>query len=446
MIRNLMAGTVLLLFAACSDGSSSDPPTLAAPPAGLVATAVGSGRIDLSWTDLSDNENQFVVERSLDGVVFAELTRVPLDVTAYSDLGLAAGLTYHYRVSSFTAAGSSAPTPVASATTPSLVWTAATVAAGPGARTMAAAVYDPVGLRMIVFGGFDGVFALGDLWSLDLSPATLTGSLWSPLAAAGSAPSPRYGCAAAYDAANQRVLYFGGYDGLLNYHDDLHVLSLNGSPSWSSPGVSGPLPAGRAFASASYDPARQAVLIYGGEDAGGEYADLRVLAVPAGLSFTWSAPAVSSAPVRRSRHAAVFDPSGDRLLVFGGLDNDLAGDGSVMNGETWAYSPASSAWTPFAPAASPGFRVGHAGVWDPLNRRLVVASGNDTAGAATFTASLWAFEPLTTPAWKLLLPAGPPSGRAHAAAVYDSFRRRLVLYGGEDEAFLPNDEVWSIAM
>jgi hypothetical protein len=445
VIRSVLAGSALLALVSCSDGGSSDPPTLAASPAGLVATAVGSGRIDLSWTDLSDNENQFVIERSLDGVVFVELARVPLDVTAYTDLGLAAGLTYHYRVSAFTAAGLSAPTPVSSATTPSLVWTAATVAAGPGARSMAAAVYDPVGLRMIVYGGYDGVSFLGDLWSLDLSPATLTGSLWTPLSATGTPPSARVGCAAAYDAANQRVLFFGGQDAG-GYRNDLHVLSLAGSPAWSGPSVSGLPPAGRSFATASYDPSRQTLLVYAGEDAGGAYADLLVLAIPTGLSFTWSAPAVSSAPVGRSRHAAVFDPSGDRLLVFGGLDNDPAGDGSVMNGETWAFSPASSAWTPFAPAASPGFRVGHAGVWDSLNRRLVVASGNDTAGLAPYTSSLWAFEPLPTPAWKLLLPAGPLSGRAHAAAIYDAFHRRLVLYGGEDDASLPNDEVWSIGM
>ncbi|MCI0355070.1 MAG: choice-of-anchor D domain-containing protein, partial [Acidobacteria bacterium] len=86
-------------------------------PTGLSATAVSGNQINLAWTDHSGNEEGFLIERSLDGVSFVELAEVPPDLTAYSDLGLAGGTQYFYRVRAYNLAGDSAYSNVAADTT-----------------------------------------------------------------------------------------------------------------------------------------------------------------------------------------------------------------------------------------------------------------------------------------------------------------------------------------
>ena len=89
-----------------------------AAPSGLIATAVSSSQIDLSWTDNSSDETTFDIERSSDGTSFSFHDFVGADTTSYSDTGLTASTTLHYRVSAANGNGSSAYSE-ASATTQS---------------------------------------------------------------------------------------------------------------------------------------------------------------------------------------------------------------------------------------------------------------------------------------------------------------------------------------
>jgi len=114
----------LLLLAAftlwaCDDGDKKtiDPQPPAAPTA-LTATVVDGTHADLAWTDNADDETGFVLERSLDGVTFAEVATPTADATGFADSGLLPGTTYHYRVAAENAAGLSAWSNVAQVTTP----------------------------------------------------------------------------------------------------------------------------------------------------------------------------------------------------------------------------------------------------------------------------------------------------------------------------------------
>ncbi len=93
-------------------------PTIPADPTGLSATAISASQINLAWTDASNNETAFVVERSVtSGAGFASIATLGTNVTSYSDVGLTNGTKYYYRVKATNAVGSSAYTNEASATT-----------------------------------------------------------------------------------------------------------------------------------------------------------------------------------------------------------------------------------------------------------------------------------------------------------------------------------------
>ena len=95
------------------------PPAVPAAPSGLSATAISRSRIDLAWTDNSSNETGFQIERSRAGGAFSLIATTAANATTYSDTsGLTPNKLFSYRVRAINAAGSSAYSNTASATTP----------------------------------------------------------------------------------------------------------------------------------------------------------------------------------------------------------------------------------------------------------------------------------------------------------------------------------------
>jgi len=85
------------------------PDVLPAAPTGLMTTAVTSAQVDLAWTDASNNETGFVVERSDDAGVTWNPIGLPTaaNATTFSDTTVVSATTYIYRVYAFNTAGNS---------------------------------------------------------------------------------------------------------------------------------------------------------------------------------------------------------------------------------------------------------------------------------------------------------------------------------------------------
>ena len=96
-------------------------PTVPADPSGLVVTPLSPTVLVPSWTDNSDNEDNFVVERSIDGVTgwAVVFTGAPMS-TSFPDINLNPETTYYYRAAATNAEGSSGYTSVVSGTTPAV--------------------------------------------------------------------------------------------------------------------------------------------------------------------------------------------------------------------------------------------------------------------------------------------------------------------------------------
>jgi Tol biopolymer transport system component len=90
-----------------------------ATPANFRVQSVGADSIQLAWTDASNNEDGFAIERCVNKncTNFVEVARVGANVTAYLDSNLLSNTQYSYRMRSFNGVGLSAYTPVVSAKT-----------------------------------------------------------------------------------------------------------------------------------------------------------------------------------------------------------------------------------------------------------------------------------------------------------------------------------------
>ncbi len=86
-------------------------------PTALAATAASGTRIDLTWTDNSDNELGYSVERCTGAgcSTFAVIAEIGPDLSAYSDSGLTTGANYSYRVRGYNNASASGYTNTATA-------------------------------------------------------------------------------------------------------------------------------------------------------------------------------------------------------------------------------------------------------------------------------------------------------------------------------------------
>ncbi len=150
-------------------------------------------------------------------------------------------------------------------------WTeVAVTGAGPDGRTNGAMVWDTSRERLWLFGGNTsgngGAYAPeDDVWSFD--PATST---WTEHAAPGG-PTPRLFHNATYDAARDRLVVYGGLDdpGFVappDYFTDIWALDLD-ALTWTQLQNEVGAPDGRFWAGLVHDTTSDTYLLFGGHDA-----------------------------------------------------------------------------------------------------------------------------------------------------------------------------------
>lgn len=101
-----------------SVANATTPTNLPTIPTNLVTTAITGARIDLSWTDASDNETGFEIHRSItSGSGFSLVTTSPANSTSFSDVNLQSNQQYYYKIRAINSSGQSGFTAESSATT-----------------------------------------------------------------------------------------------------------------------------------------------------------------------------------------------------------------------------------------------------------------------------------------------------------------------------------------
>ena len=117
-------------------GAAAPPPTGTATsvpnaPFGLVATAVSSTQVVLSWVNNFNNASGIYVQRQVNGGSFSTIATLSATTASYTDNSVSAGSTYAYRVQAFNNKGTSSfsntasPLGTASTNKSSSTWTPA---------------------------------------------------------------------------------------------------------------------------------------------------------------------------------------------------------------------------------------------------------------------------------------------------------------------------------
>jgi N-acetylneuraminic acid mutarotase len=146
-----------------------------------------------------------------------------------------------------------------------------------------------------------------------------------------------------------------------------------------------------------------------------------------------------SAPAARIDPAAIFNATGNEMLIFGGRD-----DAYNYFNDIWSLSltPGSEAWTQLNPSGTPPSpRLGAKAVVDAVNNRMIIFGGTTSYSGFDET---WTLD-LSTYTWSLLNPSGsrPPARQAHCA-IYDPIGHRMIIYAGSNWGVPIMNDVWSL--
>ena len=259
------------------------------------------------------------------------------------------------------------------------------------------AVYDSVNNRMIIFGGCQGGCepVTNNVWVLINANGQGGTPTWQQLAPTGGPPAARASHQAIYDSTTNTMTIWGGQDGggVCGGYDDVWVLSnangLGGTPTWTQLFPSGKQPVAEYFSNAAYDPTNNIMMVFGGDDeinnCGTPTNGVWTLSHANGTGGTpfWTQLQPATSPPARSNAAAVYDPSQNELVVFGGTAP------SGFLGDTWVLSHANGIggtpqWSRVFPG--PSFPTPNAGSrWngqaiDTTNNRMIMTDlGNSNS-------------------------------------------------------------------
>lgn len=232
-------------------------------------------------------------------------------------------------------------------------------------------------------------------------------------------PNARFYPSASFDEARQKLVIYGGARGTTVLSD---TWEWNGS-SWQTFG--GSAPAARAGGAATYDPIGQRTLLYGGFTPSRGYADLwswnGVRWTP--LSSAGAKPGVAGVP------CFAFDRTRNRAVLFGGLVG-----GEMSSDETWTWDGTS--WTQHGNGPHPDARYSAACAYDSAHDQLVLFGGlhaKEVRGDTwIWDGSQWSEHP------------GPgPEARIGSMMTYDAKRKLVVLFGGvRDGSALADSWEW----
>src|SRR3569832_887998 len=192
------------------------------------------------------------------------------------------------------------------------------------------------------------------------------------------------------------------------------------------------VPPARDSHTAVYDSTSDRMIVFGGRAGTQPLNELWILDDATKATIGWNGPVQTNAPQGRLGHTAVYNTQSKQMTVFGGAFN---ADGTSLTNEllrlTNADAAFGSVWYQFSGGTSPTPRWGHAAVYDSTNDRMIVFGGSTQTNGALAN-DVWVLDQATTPSpfWRPITSTGAPSARCCMAAVWDPTGHRMIVFGG----------------
>ncbi|MFH1874197.1 MAG: kelch repeat-containing protein [Pseudomonadota bacterium] len=339
------------------------------------------------------------------------------------------------------------------------VWTQhSPTGTSPSERYSPGVAYDATNNILISFGGYDGTNYLNDIFVLTNASGTDTPA-WTELAPVGGPPAARAFSAVAYNSNANNFILFGGSDSAGIYMD-LWLLSnangTGGAPVWTNPAIAGTAPSSRAIMAFAYDETNDTLILFGGRACGTSTCTLYnnvYLITNATTAPTWQQLTPSgTAPSARLAASAVYDSTDNRLIIFGGsTSTSRTSVASSSKNDTWVLSNANGtgetpSWTNLSPSASTENRYSHSAVYDPTQDRMIVFGGVNASNTALNEVSILLDSRGTSPTWSTYVVCNPvPTARRYLGIAYAQATNRMIIFAGEAGGGAELNDVWDLA-
>jgi hypothetical protein len=296
---------------------------------------------------------------------------------------------------------------------------------GPLGRTGHVMVYDAAGNRVVFHAGMGCTCDLCGVIFADTWAFRLDDRVWERLGSE-CPPGHRHNHAGICDEARGRMLIFGGRPGGFSLSDDVWEFDF-ASNTWREVATRGTRPSARCRHTTIYDPVGDRMILYGGYDGAPvndvwalDLAEHRWVRLTEGYHGE-----MDPQPAPRYYHEAVLDPVGYRMIVFGGARYYTWDFPSLA--DTWAFDLASHTWEPL-PSGPPG-RHSHVLAYNEA-KHCVVLYGGGAEGFQRFE-DTWELD-LATGTWELVEPDSPLGALVHPEVITDA-SGAVILFGGLQE-------------
>lgn len=239
-------------------------------------------------------------------------------------------------------------------------------------------------------------------------------------------PSARSEISMAYNSKTNQVIFFGGMNvdpcwaSCPPFFDDTWIYDATANTWTQIRPPSAPSP--RDNAPLAYDSESDRIILVAGAISGKNYAPRETWAFDMN-TMTWTMMKTQG-PAYRFGHSMVYDSKADRMIVFGGYNNEK----SLVLNDTWAYDYNTDTWTEMKPAVSPPGRNFQSMVYDSKADRVILWGGwgNPDVGNDR---SLWVYD-YHKNTWEERKPSEGPTCRFFHNMAYDSKADRTIVYGG----------------
>jgi hypothetical protein len=229
------------------------------------------------------------------------------------------------------------------------------------------------------------------------------------------------------------MVIFGGRRGYpaATYYNDTWAFDFN-TGTWSLlHDGTGTAPSERRIVDAAYDPLRHRMIVFGGKQ--GDWYTL--------VNDTWAFDLTTNmwerihdgtgtAPSPRGWANVVYQPSEDRLLLFGGV----VGEDVAVN-DTWAFDMSTGTWALLdnGNGTAPADRGGSGHFFDCTTEQFFIYGGREDEDINYF-GDVWSFDPATF-VWTLLDDGTGygPSSRKNITWGLTSPGEGLIIFGGHSE-------------